>query len=171
MIELNVVGWSALLAPPALVGGVGALALGRPVAVGALGGAGAAMVAVVAWDRLRCWNSVVSVSSDLDLDELRRVVERLRAEGIDVTGDAADHGPVVSSASDREQRRLTTRQRLGLPTDEHLGRQSGASPGVPPGASPGWSCASATTRRVVLARLPWRDHVVVPAPDLAMSEG
>jgi len=57
---------------------------------------------------------VVSVSSDLDLEELRRVAGRLRAEGIDVTVDAADHDPVVAQASDRhdvEHWRLTTRQR------------------------------------------------------------
>lgn len=80
MIELNIVGWSALLAPSALIGGLVALALGRPVAVGALGVAGAALVVAVAWDRWRWWNSVVSVSSDLDLDELRQVVDRLRVE-------------------------------------------------------------------------------------------
>jgi len=114
MIELNVVGWSALLAPPALVGGVVAFALGCPVAVGALGGAGAALAAAVAWDRWRWWNSVVSVSSDLDLDELRRVVNRLRVEGVDVTLDAADSGVVVAPGSDRNgdvDRRLTTNQR------------------------------------------------------------
>lgn len=115
MIELNVVGWSALLAPPALVGGVVALALGRPVAVGALGGAGAALVVAVAWDRWRWWNSVVSVSSDLDLDELRRVVDCLRVEGVDVTVDAADSGLVVAPGSDRDEDvdrwRLTTHQR------------------------------------------------------------
>ena len=114
MIELNVVGWSALLAPPALGGGVLALALGRPVGVGALGGAGAALVVAVAWDRWRWWNSVVSVSSDLDLEELHRVADRLRAEGIDVTVDAADRGPVAAPDPDREDVdhwRLTTRQR------------------------------------------------------------
>jgi hypothetical protein len=98
MMELNVVGWSALLAPPAVVGGVVALAVGRPVAVGALGGAGVPLVVAVAWDRWRWWNSVVSVSSDLDLDELRRVVDSLRVEGVEVTLDAADSGVVVAPA-------------------------------------------------------------------------
>jgi hypothetical protein len=114
MIELNVVGWSALLAPLALGGGVFALALGRPVGVGALGNAGAALVVAVAWDRWRWWNSVVSVSSDLDLEELRRVADRLRAEGIDVTVKAADPGPVAAPDPAREDvdyRRLATRQR------------------------------------------------------------
>lgn len=115
MIELNIVGWSALLAPSALIGGLVALALGRPVAVGALGVAGAAFVVAVAWDRWRWWNSVVSVSSDLDLDELRRVVDRLRVEGVDVTVDAADSGLVVAPGSDRDEDvdrwRLTTHQR------------------------------------------------------------
>lgn len=114
MIELNVVGWSALLAPSALVGGAAALALGCPVAIGALGGAGAALVVAVAWDRRRWWNSVVSVSSDLDLDDLRTVAERLRADGVDVTVDAADPGPVAAPDSDREDVehwQLTTRQR------------------------------------------------------------
>lgn len=114
MMELNVVGWSALLAPPALIGGLGALALGRPVAVGALGAAGAAFVVAVAWDRWRWWNSVVSVSSDLDLDDLRTVADRLRAEGVDVTVDAVDRGPIVQSDSDVEDVehwQLTTRQR------------------------------------------------------------
>lgn len=45
MVELNVVGWSALLAPPALAGGVASL----------VGGA---------WDRWRWWNSVASVPGD-----------------------------------------------------------------------------------------------------------
>jgi len=114
MIELNVVGWSALLAPPALVGGVGALALGSPVAVGALGGAGAALVVAVAWDRWRWWNSVASVSSDLDLEELRRVVERLHAEGIEVSIDAAHQGLAAVPAPEQQATdcwRLTTRQR------------------------------------------------------------
>jgi hypothetical protein len=114
MVELNVVGWSALLAPPALAGGVASLAAGRPPAVGALAGAGAAFVVAVAWDRWLWRNSVVSVSSDLDLEELRRVADRLRAEGIDVTVDPADPGPVAASDPDRENVdhwRLTTRQR------------------------------------------------------------
>ena len=114
LMELNVVGWSALLAPPAVVGGVVALALGSPVAVGALGGAGAVCVVAVAWDRRRWWNSVVSVSSDLGLDELRTVADRLRAEGVDVTVDAIDRGPIVQSDSayeDVEHWQLTTRQR------------------------------------------------------------
>lgn len=114
MMELNVVGWSALMAPPAVVGGVVALALGRPVAVGALGGAGAALVVAVAWDRWRWSNSVVSVSSNLDLDDLRTVADRLRAEGVDVTVDAVDCGPIVGSDSDDEDVehwQLTTRQR------------------------------------------------------------
>ena len=114
MIELNVVGWSALLAPPAVVGGVVALALGRPVAVGALGGAGAALVVAVAWDRRRWSNSVVSVSSALALDDLRTVVNRLRAEGADVTVDAIDRGLIVQSDSDDEDVelwQLTTRRR------------------------------------------------------------
>ncbi len=115
MIELNAVGWSALLAPPALVGGVVALALDRPVGVGALGGAGAALVVGVASDRWRWWNCVASVSSDLDLDELRGVVERLRVEGVDVTVDAADFGLVQSLGSDRaedvDRWQLITRQR------------------------------------------------------------
>ncbi len=71
------------------------------------------MVAV-AWDRGRWWNSVVSRSSDLDLEELRRVADRLRAEGIDVTVDAADPGPVVAPDPDSEdvdRWRLATRQR------------------------------------------------------------
>jgi hypothetical protein len=114
MVELNAVGWSALLTPPALAGGVASLAAGRPPAVGALAGAGAAFVVAVAWDRWRWRNSVVSVSSDLDLEELRRVADRLRAEGIDVTVDPADPGPVAASDPDRENVdhwRLTTRQR------------------------------------------------------------
>lgn len=114
MMELNVVGWSALLAPSAVVGGVVALALGRPVAVGALGGAGAALAVAVAWDRWRWSNSVVSVSSNLDLDALRGVVERLRAEGVDVTVDAIDRGPIVQPDSDDENVehwQLATRQR------------------------------------------------------------
>lgn len=114
MMELNVVGWSALLAPPAVVGGVVALALGRPVAVGALGGAGAALVVTVAWDRWRWSNSVVSVSSDLDLDDLRTVTDRLRAEGVDVTVETIDRGPIVQSHSDDEdveRWQLTTPQR------------------------------------------------------------
>ena len=115
MMELNVVGWSALLAPPAVVGGVVALALGRPVAVGALGGAGAALVFAVACDRRRWSNSVVSVSSNLDLDDLRTVADRLRAEGVDVTVDAIDRGLIVQPDSDDEgveHWQLTTRQRL-----------------------------------------------------------
>lgn len=115
MIELNAVGWSALLAPPALVGGVVALALGRPVAVGALGGTAAALVVAVAWDRWRWWSGAVSVSSDLDLDRLQGVVERLRVEGIDVTVDAADLGLAVAPGSDGgedvDRWQLTTRQR------------------------------------------------------------
>lgn len=115
MIELNIVGWSALLAPSALIGGLVALALGRPVAVGALGGAGAALVVAVAWDRWRWWNSVVSVSSDLGRNELRTVADRLRAEGVDVTVDAIDRGPIVRSGAayekDVEHWQLTTRQR------------------------------------------------------------
>lgn len=113
MMELNVVGWSALLAPPAVVGGVVALALGRPVAVGALGGAGAALVVAVAWERWRWSNSGVSVSSNLHLDDLRTVAERLRAEGVDVTVDAIDRGPILESDSDEgvEHWQLTTRQR------------------------------------------------------------
>jgi hypothetical protein len=115
MIELNAAGWSALLAPPALVGGVVALALGRPVVVGALGGAGAALAVAGAWDRWRWWNSVVSVSSDLDLADLRGVAERLRAEGVDVTVDAADFSLAQSPGSDRSEDvdrwQLTTRQR------------------------------------------------------------
>ncbi len=57
---------------------------------------------------------MVSVSSDLDLDELRGVVERLRVEGVDVTVDAADFGLAVSPGADRqdiEYWRLPTRQR------------------------------------------------------------
>lgn len=114
MMELNAVGWSALLAPPAVVGGVVALALGRPVAVVALGGAGAALVVTVAWDRWRWSNSVVSVSSDLDLDDLRTVADRLRAEGVDATVETIDRGPIVQSDSDDEdvaRWQLTTRQR------------------------------------------------------------
>jgi hypothetical protein len=115
MIELNIVGWSALLAPSALIGGLVALALGGPVAVGAFGVVGAALVVAVARDRWRWWNSVVSVSSDLDLDELRRVVDRLRVEGVDVTLDAADSGLAVSPGSDRNEDvdrwKLTTHQR------------------------------------------------------------
>ena len=114
MMELNAVGWSALLAPPAVVGGVVALALGRPVAVGALGGAGAAVVVAVAWDRWRWSNSMVSVSSALDLDDLRTVADRLRADGVDVTVGAIDRGPIVESHSndeDVEHWQLTTRQR------------------------------------------------------------
>jgi hypothetical protein len=101
-IELNAVGWSTLLAPPAVAGGVASLAVGRSAALGALAGAGAAFVVAVAWDRWRWWNSDVSVSSDLDLEELQRVADRLRAEGVDVTVDAADRGPVVAPVSDRE---------------------------------------------------------------------
>lgn len=115
MIELNIVGWSALLAPSALIGGLVALALGRPVAVGALGVAAAAFVVAAAWDRWRWSISVVSVSSDLDLDELRRVVDRLRVEGVGITVDAADSGVDVAPGSDRDEDvdrwRLTTRQR------------------------------------------------------------
>jgi hypothetical protein len=115
MFELNVVGWSALLAPPALVGGVVAVGVGRPVAVGALAGAGAALVVAVAWDRRRWWNGAVSVSSDLDVDELRGVVEHLRAQGIVATVDVADIGLAVATGSDGGEDvarwRLTTRQR------------------------------------------------------------
>ena len=114
MVELNAVGWSALLAPPALAGGVASLVVGWHPTVGALAGAGAALVVAVAWDRWRWWNSMVSVSSDLELEELRRVADRLRVEGIDVTVDAADPGLVVAPDSDREDVdhwRLTTRQR------------------------------------------------------------
>ena len=114
MVELNAVGWSALLAPPTLAGGVASIAVGWHPTVGALAGAAAALVVAVAWDRGRWWNSVVSVSSDLDLEELRRVADRLRAEGIDVTVDAADPGPVVAPDPDSEdvdRWRLTTRQR------------------------------------------------------------
>ena len=69
------------------------------------------MVAV-AWDRSRWWNSTVSVSSDLE--ELHRVVGPLRAEGIEVTLDAAEQGPAALSASelgDIDWWQLTTRQR------------------------------------------------------------
>jgi len=72
------------------------------------------LVVAVAWDRWRWWNSTVSVLSDLELEELRRVADRLRAEGIDVTVDAADPGPVVAPDSNQEDVdhwRLTTRQR------------------------------------------------------------
>ena len=113
MVELNAVGSSALLAP-ALAGGVASLVVGWHPMVGALAGAGAALVVAVAWDRWRWWHSVVSVSSDVDLEQLRRVAERLCAEGIDVTVDAADPLPVVAPDSDREDVdywRLTTRQR------------------------------------------------------------
>ena len=92
MVELNAVGWSALLAPPALAVGVASIAVGWHPTVGALAGAAAALVVAVAWDRGRWWNSVVSVSSDLDLEELRRVADRLRAEGIDVTVDGSRPG-------------------------------------------------------------------------------
>lgn len=81
MIALNTVGWSALLALPALAGGVASLALGRPPAAGALAAVGGAFAVAVASDRWCWWNSVVSVSSDLDLEELRRVADRLRAGG------------------------------------------------------------------------------------------
>ncbi len=114
MVELNAVGWSALLAPPALAGGVASIAVGWHPTVGALAGAGAALVVAVAWDRWRWWNGVVSVSSDLDLEELRRVADRLRAEGIEVTVDAADPGPVAAPHSDRKDVDywlLTTRHR------------------------------------------------------------
>ncbi len=149
MVELNVVGWAALLAPPALAGGVAPLVVGWHPTVGALAGAGAALVVAVAWDRWRWRNSVVSVSSDVDLEQLRRVAERLRAEGIDVTVDAADPGrswrqtqtartstaggsPHVSAGSTVSSPPWS-HQRLRLATDEHTGRQAGASPGVPPG--------------------------------------
>jgi hypothetical protein len=89
MDELNAAGWSALLAPPALIGNVASLAVGRPPAAGALAGAGAALAVAVARDRWRWQNSGASVSSDLDLHELRRVVGRLRAEEIDASIDAA----------------------------------------------------------------------------------
>ncbi|QQS25777.1 MAG: hypothetical protein IPM43_05265 [Actinomycetota bacterium] len=112
MIQLNAVGWSALVGPPALVGGAATLAVGGRPAVGALGGAGAALVVVVVWDRLRWRNSGVSVSSDLELAELRRVVESLRAEGIEVSLDAADLDPAELPASEYVERwQLTTRQR------------------------------------------------------------
>ena len=114
MVELNVVGWAALLAPPAMAGGVTSLVVGWHPTVGALAGAGAALVVAVAWDRWRWRNSVVSLSSGVDLEQLRRVAERLRAEGIDVTVDAADPGSVVAPDSDRadvDRWRLTTRQR------------------------------------------------------------
>ena len=64
--------------------------------------------------RRRWWNSVVSVSSDPDLEELRRVADRLRAEGIDGTVDAADPGRLAAPDPDREDvdnRRLITLQR------------------------------------------------------------
>jgi hypothetical protein len=72
------------------------------------------LVVAVAWDRWRWWNSVVSVSSDLDLGKLWGVVERLRVEGVDVTVDAVDYDPVVAPGSDRgdvDRWRLTTHQR------------------------------------------------------------
>lgn len=112
MIQLNAVGWSALVGPPAVAGGVASLAVGRLRAVGALGGAGAAFVVAVVWDRWRWWNSAVSVSSDLELAELRRVVECLRAEGIEVSLDAADLDPAALPASEYVHRwQLTTCQR------------------------------------------------------------
>jgi len=53
MVELNVVGWSALLAPPALAGGVAPLVVGWHPTVGALAGAGSALVVAVVCDRWR----------------------------------------------------------------------------------------------------------------------
>lgn len=114
MIELNVVGWSALLVPPALAGGVSSLAVGRRPTLGALAGAGAACAVAVAWGRWRWWNSAVSVSSDLEPDGVHRVVERLRGEGVEVSLDAADQGSATPPGSEQQSIgcwRLTTRQR------------------------------------------------------------
>ncbi len=179
MIELNIVGWSALLAPSALIGGLVALALGRPVAVGALGVAGAALVVAVAWDRWRWCNSMVSVSSDLDLDELRRVVGRLRVEGVDVTPrcrrfrpgrgaglrpqrgrrSEAHHTSALGEPSHRRARRrvggsasrLTNTSAGNREQVREFHREQLRDVGVPPAA----------TRWVAVGRVPWWRHVVV----------
>jgi len=114
MARLNLVGWAALLVPPALLGGVASQTMRRSPAVGALGGAGAVLAVAVVWDRWRWRNSSVSFSNDLDIELVREVAARLRAEGIDVTLDEPQ-APVValpaSECEEAERWRLTTRQR------------------------------------------------------------
>ena len=64
--------------------------------------------------RVRQPQGQLTSAGDLGLDELRTVADRLRAEGVDVTVDAIDRGPIVQSDSayeDVEHWQLTTRQR------------------------------------------------------------
>lgn len=110
MMELNVVGWPALLAPPAVVGGARSWPPGR------CGRAG------------RCWRRVgggcglgpVALVEERgfggERSRLRRAARSCRAPscwGVDVTIEPADFGLAVSPGADRqdiESQRLATRR-------------------------------------------------------------
>ena len=109
MVQLNVVGWAALLVPGATLGLVGARLGGAPVL------AGAAVGAVVAWalalvvDMVRWRASDICFSCpDVSRATLDRVVGELHVIGVDASIEVDMHG----SDSDKTMFQIRSRMRF-----------------------------------------------------------
>jgi hypothetical protein len=109
MVQLDVVGWFALLAPASTAGAFLAHCSGRGRVNGAVSGAGVAWLMGVVVDSLRWRRCAVSFNCpDVPVEELERLVERLHADGIGVVLELDN----AQSAGDGGWRlRTTTRHR------------------------------------------------------------
>lgn len=85
MVELNGVGWTAVLAPGAVVGAAVATLLDRHAVVGAIGGAAASSLLAVAADQRRYRDSTAVFSlGTTERTAAERVRDDLLAEGVHV---------------------------------------------------------------------------------------
>jgi hypothetical protein len=94
MVQLNVVGWAALLVPGAAVGLATAWFGGASVLAGAAVGATVAWALALVVDTVRCRASDICFSCpDLSRDALDRLVGELHVVGVDASIEAETHGP------------------------------------------------------------------------------
>jgi hypothetical protein len=123
MIELNFVGWSALLAPLALGGGVGGTAWCR--------------CRVISISRSCVESQTASAPRASTSPSMPQILAGSQCQTQTARTSTTGGSSHVSAGRTVCSPPWTTQQRLGLPTDEDTGPQAGASPGVPPGATPG----------------------------------
>ena len=85
-IQLNVVGWSALLGTGSAVGSLISLPTRLPLVGGILAGVAGTWAGLLAWDERRWRNSTVAVSrGELAKDDYKTAVEALRSQGVAAT--------------------------------------------------------------------------------------
>lgn len=124
MIELNAVGWAAVLAPGAVLGGLAGLFTRRPISACAVVGAATSWLSALTIDAVRWRSSEISMRlpGELADEETERVVRALKANGV-----GADVREETDPGTGERHRYLVTTMRFRHAADECISQVTDAS--------------------------------------------